>query len=176
MKRIEFRVVVFLVLLCIHTVSRGAETNLCTSDEVMIASCHLNEKKSRILSFCASANKKIVNYRFGSSSRVELNVTFSSEAPLSRWVDAATYTVYLGFRRGKYSYVFGVPQETLGAKAFLDVAKDNKDLMSAECTDNSFGEKDLGSEAIHEVADEFVRSNDFLFPPNDNAKNDEKRP
>ena len=125
-------------------------------------------RKNRVLSFCASADKKIVNYRFGLSSKVELDAVFSSEAPLSRWVDTATYTVYLGFRRAKYSYVFGVPQETLGARAFLDVAKDNKDLMSAECTDNSFWEKDLGTEAIKEVENEFVRSNSFIFPPDDN--------
>ncbi|MCK1792054.1 hypothetical protein [Pseudomonas violetae] len=168
MKSFELKVVVFLIFSGIHTISHGAETTLCTTDEVMIASCHLNEKKNRILSFCSSADKKVVSYRFGLISKVELDAVFSSEAPLSRWVDTATYTVYLGFRRAKYSYVFGVPQETLGAKAFLDVAKDNKDLMSAECTDNSFGEKDLGSEAIHEVEDEFVRSNGFIFPPNDN--------
>lgn len=125
-------------------------------------------RKNRVLSFCAGADKKIVNYRFGLSSKVELDAVFSSEVPLSRWVDTATYTAYLGFRQAKYSYVFGVPQETLGAKAFLDVTKDNKDLMSAECADNSFWKKDLGTEAIKEVENEFVRSNSFIFPPDDN--------
>lgn len=155
-----------------HMNSYGAETSLCTSDEVMVASCHLNEKKNMVLSFCANPDKKTVNYRFGFSSKIELDAVFSSEAPLSRGVDVAAYTVYLGFRRGKYSYFFGVPQEALGAKAFLDVAMNYKDVMSAECTDNSFGEKSSSSKAIQNVEDESVRNNGFLFPPNDNPKGD----
>lgn len=94
-----------------------------------------------MLSFCASSDKKKVSYRFGFNSEVELDTVFSIQVPLSRWVDVVTYTVYFGFRGGRYSYVFGVPQETLEAKAFLDVAKDDKDVMTAECTDNYFGEK-----------------------------------
>lgn len=176
MKVLKWKAIVFFVFFGMHMISYGAEISLCTSDEVMIASCNLNEKKNRVLSFCASPDKKIVNYRFGFSSKIELDAVFSSEAPLSRWVDVATYTVYLGFRRGKYSYVFGVPQETLGAKAFLDVARDNKDVISAECTDNSFGEKNLSSKAIQDVEDESVRNNGFLFPPNDNSKRDEAVP
>jgi len=35
-------------------------------------------------------------------------------------------------------------QETLGAKAFLKVAKDNKPLMNSECAGNSFGEEGWG--------------------------------
>lgn len=158
----------FFVFFGMHVTSCGAETSLCTSDEVMIASCHLKEKKNRTLSFCASSDKKKVSYRFGSNSKVELDTVFSIEGPLSRWVDVVTYTVYFGFRHGRYSYVFGVPQETLGAKAFLDVARDNKNVMSAECTDNSFGEKSLSSEAILEVEDGSIRNNKFLFPPSSN--------
>lgn len=144
---------------------RGAEVSFCKSGEVMVASCNLNEKRNRMISFCADVTKQVISYRFGLSSGVEIDSVFVSEKPLSRWVDAATYTVYLGFRRGGYSYVFGVPQETLGAKAFLKVARDNKNIMNSECTDNSFGEKGFGSEAIQEVSDELVREHCFTFPP-----------
>jgi hypothetical protein len=166
MKNIGLSVIIFIAFSAVHPISKGAEATLCSSDEVVIASCHLNERSNRIVSFCASADK--INYRFGSSSKMELIAVFSSEDRLSRWVDRATYTVYLGFERAKYSYVFGVPQETLGAKAFLDVSKHHKNLMSAECTDNSFGEKDLVSQVIQEVEDNFVRDNGFIFPSNDN--------
>lgn len=176
MNVLKWKVIVFFVFFGVHMISCGSEASLCASDEVMIASCHLNEKKHRVLSFCASPDKRTVSYRFGISSKIELNAVFSNESPLSRWVDVANYTVYLGFRRGKYSYVFGVPQETLGAKAFLDVARDYKDVMNVECTNNSFGEKRLTSKAIQDIEDENVRSNGFLFPPNDNPKKDEAQP
>lgn len=42
---------------------------------------------------------------------------------LKKWVDLATYTTYLGFNRGEYSYVLRVPAEKPGAVAFLDVKK-----------------------------------------------------
>lgn len=165
MKIFLWKIVFVFVFFSCRQVSYGAEENLCTLDEVLIASCHLSEKKKRIISFCASADKNLVSYRFGLGSAVELDAVFSNEVPLSRWMDIATYTVYFGFRRGGYSYVFGVPQETLGAKAFLDVERGNKNVMSVDCTDNSFGEKNLNSKAIQDVEDESVRGNGFLFPP-----------
>lgn len=75
----------------------------------MIASCHLNEKKRRVVSFCAGVNRGVVSRRLGSVSDIELSAVFSNEAPLSRWLDVVTYTVCLGFRRGRYNYTFGVP-------------------------------------------------------------------
>jgi len=45
MKSFELKVAFFLIFCGIHTISHGAETTLYTTDEVMIASCHLNEKK-----------------------------------------------------------------------------------------------------------------------------------
>ncbi|MGC6373069.1 hypothetical protein [Pseudomonas sp. K2I15] len=109
----------FLISLSANTFLSCAEFSVFASDEVMIASCHLKEKGNKSASFCASSDKEIVNVRLGLGSSVDFNSVFSRAAPLSRWVDAATYTVYLGFRRGEYCYAFGVPQETLGAKAFL---------------------------------------------------------
>lgn len=170
MSVINGRMVVFLTSLGVSLDSYSAGFSLCAPDELIIASCQLEEAKSRTVSFCASADRAMVSYRFGLSTNVEINSVFFSDRTLSRWVDLATYTVYLGFRRGEYSYVFGVPQERSGAKSFLDVFKDNKAVMSAKCTDNSFGEKDVRSSAIKEVADEFVRGYGFVFPPNDIAE------
>ena len=148
-----------------HGFSSAADVDLCSFDEVMVASCHLDDGKSGIVSFCASTSEQIITFRSGSVSNKGSSVVFSEINPISRWVDAATYTVYLGFRLGRYSYVFGVPQETLGAKAFLDVVEDGEDLITEKCTDNSFGQKRLANGAIQEVEDEFVRGNEFMFPP-----------
>lgn len=112
-----------------------------------------------------------MTYRFGTKSKIELDAAFSSKAPISRWVDSATYTTYFGFRRAEYAYVFGVPQETFGAKAFLEVTKENRPHMSSECTDNSFGEKEMDSKAIQEVKDSVVRDNGFVFPPYETKNN-----
>ena len=149
-----------------------SKDDLCEPDEIMVASCRLDEKKNRILSFCASADSKTIFYRFGTGSTVELMKNFSSENPVFRWIDAATYTTYFGFRSSEYAYVFGVPQETLGAKAFLEVTSLNRSVMSRTCTDNSFGRKSIVSEAVREIEDSVVRGADFLFPP-DNIMLDE---
>lgn len=165
MRLINFKICIFLILIEFHIPLFSAEINLCAPDEIMIASCHLSEKKRRAVSFCASADKSIINYRFGLRPDITMASSFSNAVPLYRWEDAATYTVYLGFREGNYSYVFGVPQETLGARAFLSVAKNNKSSMSLLCINNSFGEKRFKSEAIIDVADNIVRNADFIFPP-----------
>lgn len=143
----------------------GSESNLCKTSEIMIASCHLHEGKKRVVSLCASADGAMVFYRIGKEQNMELVNGFSKRRVLSRWVDKATYTTYFGFRLPPYAYVFGVPQQTYGAKAFLDVYRDDKGIMLRVCTDNSFGETALRSEAIREVPDDVVRGNGFLFPP-----------
>jgi hypothetical protein len=141
------------------------DETLCDSDEIMVASCVLNEKKRRVLSFCSSADKKTIVYRFGVEQKIDLINDFSVRSPVSRWIDKWTYTTYLGFRVNEYSYVLGVPQEKYGARAFLEVAKNDVALMDRSCLENSFGEKDLDSEAIMDVEDRIVRDNKFLFPP-----------
>ncbi|KAB0568853.1 hypothetical protein JBE38_07085 [Pseudomonas sp. ICBG1301] len=143
----------------------GSESSLCKPSEKMIASCHLHEGKNRVVSLCASADSTLVFYRIGKEQNMELVSGFSKRRVLSRWVDKATYTTYFGFRLPPYSYVFGVPQQTYGAKAFLEAYRDDKEIMLRVCTENSFGETALISEAIREVPDDLVRGNDFLFPP-----------
>lgn len=137
--------------------------SLCTEDEKILASCDFNRKK---ISFCADADGKSIHYRYGTSLSTELQVQFTSRKPLSRWVDAATYTTYLGFRQGKYIYLFGIPEERPNANAFLDIYKDNILIKSMSCIGNSLGEKALASGAIRDVDDSVVRGNYFLFPLN----------
>lgn len=143
--------------------------HLCEPDESVVASCRLDDTRNRILSFCASADTKTIFYRFGTRPAIELTKNFSSKNPVFRWVDAATYTTYFGFRSSRYAYVFGVPQETLGAKAFLEVTDLNRPVMTRTCTENSFGEKTIISEAIKEVRGNVVRESVFLFPPHSNV-------
>lgn len=158
-----------LTLVFEGVVANDSKDNLCEPDEVIVASCRLDEKKNRVLSFCTSADSKTIFYRFGTRSTIELVRGFSSKNPVFRWVDAATYTTYFGFRSSGYAYVFGVPQETLGAKAFLEVTSLNRPVMSRTCTDNSYGRKSIISEAIKEVEDSDVRESGFLFPPESNV-------
>lgn len=143
------------------------EDDLCEFDEFVVASCRLGEIRNRLVSFCGSADAKTIFYRFGTEARIELIKGFSSGDPVFRRIDAATYTTYFGFRVSKYAYVFGVPQETLGAKAFLEVTGLNGDVMNRTCTGNSYGRKTVVSEAIEEVGDAVVRGFGYLFPPSD---------
>lgn len=135
---------------------------LCLQSETVIASCRIGGKE---ISFCSAQSGGYVAYRYGVKSNIELRVKFDKKYPLSRWVDLATYTTYLGFRRGRYTYSFGMPQETLGARAFLDISRDDLLVASLSCAENSFGEKGLVSDAVVEVRDDLVRSNGFVFPP-----------
>lgn len=161
----EFRLLcATLSLLSICSVVYGAEGDLCVSDEIMIASCRLDEKQGRVISLCSGGELGTVNYRIGTKSNVELDVAFTRTVPISRWVDVATYTTYFGFKRSGYAYVFGVPQETMGARAFLEVNRQGALGKSYTCIDNSYGEKELKSPAIVEVEDDAVRGGG-RFPP-----------
>jgi hypothetical protein len=154
---------IVLVVVCLISSATADEANLCFKEETYIGGCHLAEKKSRLLSFCAQGRNVI--YRFGSEKKLEMEYFFSKDRPLTRWVDKATYTTYFGFRSGRYGYSFGVPQQTFGARAFLEVTQGNQTVMSRRCTQNSFGKEDLESEAIREADDAKIRISGFVFPP-----------
>lgn len=156
---------IMLMVFFMCTFVRAEDKNLCASSEIMVATCVLNEKKSRTLSFCSSADHKKMHYRVGSKTKLEMDVSFSKKKPMSRWVDIGTYTTYFGFRSMDYAYVLGVPEERFGARAFLEVSKKDKPIMGRTCVTNSFGEKALLNEAMEEVDDRIVRGNHFLFPP-----------
>lgn len=147
-------------------VTQGGEKNLCTTAEINIASCETT--KGKYVSFCANQGGNI-HYRFGGLSKSELIVKFSEKRKMFRWIDIETYTTFFGFNRGGYSYVFGVPQETFGATAFLIVKKSDEVLSYNDtyiCVSNSFGDKYLKNKAIQDVQDSLIRTKGgLMFPP-----------
>ena len=151
----------------------GDERNLCRAVEVNVASCET--VKGKYASICAT-REGLVHYRIGRYSKVELDVKFSARKQFFRWVDLNTYITFFGFNRGGYSYVFGVPQETLGATAFLEVKKSGERFSYDEtftCFSNSFGNKNISSDVIKDVEGVHVRGNGFVFFPDDSSKMDE---
>ncbi len=142
--------------------------NLCKLDEIEVASCSLAHRNKKTASMCANLKKGSISYYFGTKEKIELDAEFTYNRKIYRWLDTTTHTTFLGFNREGYSYIFGVPQETLGATAFFYIKKSNFpiDFNSPElCTQNSFGEKSLVLEAISDVDDRTVRESNFLFPP-----------
>ncbi|WP_248730529.1 hypothetical protein [Pseudomonas sp. MWU13-2517] len=159
--------VFLLVLLHCSSVAQGEERGLCALTETKVASCETT--KGKLVSICSSKNRGEAYYRFGTPSDVQLEVKFHLGRELYRWFDLSTFIMFFGFEDSGYSYVFGVPQETLGARAYLHVRK-AASVFSYEdtfmCHSNSFGDKSLASTAITDVADEVVRTKDGLvFPP-----------
>ncbi|MBT8765825.1 hypothetical protein [Metapseudomonas boanensis] len=155
----------FFALLFFASVAFGKDADLCDANEIMIASCFFDEPQRRILSICADKGGEEIFYRFGRKDKVELSTAFSRNKKISRWIDLGTYTTYFGFRVGKYSYIFGIPEEAYGAKAFLKVKKNQDEIMSRECTENTFGEKLMAAPSINDVDDEIIRDSGFIFPP-----------
>lgn len=150
-------------------VAKSNDESLCGERDVEVASCLLPGKGRRVVSICANEKNSGVAYYFGTKNKIEFRVNFSSQRKLYRWQDKETYVVFFGFNKNGYSYVFGVPQETLGARAFL-LKKKSEDLLDFSapkfCVSNSFGNKNLISVAIGDVSDSAVRDKEFAFPPN----------
>ncbi|MEN5017995.1 hypothetical protein ABEH87_16790 [Erwinia sp. Eh17-17] len=83
---------------------------------------------------------------------------------MKRWVDLGTYSTYLGFNKGAYSYVLIVPEERLDAVALLQISKNGEKISTRRCESNSFGEKHIKRRSIEDVPDENVRDHGFKFP------------
>jgi len=160
-----------LVLLSISSLAlaKSNDESLCGDRDIEVASCLVSGEGRRVVSICANENNSEVVYYFGTKNKIEFRVDFSSQRKLYRWHDKETYVVFFGFNKNGYSYVFGVPQETLGARAFL-LKKKSEDLLDFSapkfCVSNSFGNKNLMSIAIGDVSDSAVRDKEFAFPPN----------
>jgi hypothetical protein len=158
-----------IILVSKLTIAADNIGNLCRSNEIEIASCQLEGAHMKTLSICADQQKESISYYFGTRQKIELNVNFSSSNKIYRWLDSETYATLIGFNQAGYSYVFGIPQETLEAKAFLLVKKSSAQLDFSSprlCTANSFGNKNFMSDAIYDVDDKVVRGKGFQFPPN----------
>lgn len=136
----------------------------CEQGDVEIASCMLKGKVTRQISFCEDSETKNINYTFKRNGKVELNVLFNNKNKLQRWVDKATYTTYIGFSKGAYDYVLGVPQEGPGVVAFFDIKKNGENIQSSDCVENSFGDESIKSDNIIDVPDGVVRDSGFKFP------------
>ncbi|WNN47261.1 hypothetical protein RIN58_12640 [Siccibacter colletis] len=154
------KLILFLLLIMIIPVSYAESCNI---GETLVASCNLPGKVKRSASFCASDNHEI-RYYFKRNNSLELQVDFHNKRKLKRWIDLGTYTVYLGFNNGIYSYVIGIPEEKPGAVAFMEVKKNGKAISSYNCLSNSFGKKEIEDESIENVEDSSVRDNGFIFP------------
>ncbi|VEA64678.1 Uncharacterised protein [Serratia plymuthica] len=146
------------------TASFHSYANECKPGETLIASCNFSGKAIRAAVFCANEKNDTIRYTFSKGSTSELNVNFDTQNKLKRWVDLGTYTTYLGFNRGEYSYVLRVPEEKPGAVALLDVKKNGDTISTKRCESNSFGEKNIKMNSIDDVADSSVRNNEFKFP------------
>lgn len=136
----------------------------CGVDETLIASCDFSGKVSRKAVFCANEKDETIKYIFSKGNSSELIVNFNSKEKLKRWVDLGTYTTYIGFNQGQYSYVLRIPEEKPGVVAQLDVRKNGKLISNKQCDSNSFGEKDIKMKNIEDVLDSSVRDNGFKFP------------
>lgn len=136
----------------------------CSINETLVASCALSGEIPHTAAFCINTKSDTVIYTFKKGSVPELTVEFNQKRKLKRWLDLGTYTTYLGFDKGAYSYVLRVPEEKPGAVAFLDVKKNGKIISTKRCDSNSFGENDIKSNSIEDLLDDTVRNNGFKFP------------
>lgn len=110
-----------IFLLSLIMISR-AYADVCNVGETLVASCNLPGEINRTAAFCANDNHS-VRYFFKKIDSIELQVSFDAKNKLKRWLDLGTYTTYLGFNKGSYSYVLGIPEEKPGVVAFFDIKK-----------------------------------------------------
>lgn len=153
-----------LIFLLMSLQTYNVYAGICKVDETLIASCILTDKNQQVAAFCADNHSDDIRYTFKKNGNTELEVNFNSNNKIKRWLDLGTYTTYLGFNKGSYSYVIGVPEERPKAVAFLDVKKNGKTISSKECNANSFGEKDIKKTSIEDLPDDSVRNSGFRFP------------
>lgn len=156
MKKILF---IFLFMSVSDSFAEG-----CNADEIMVASCDLPGKAQRMAVFCAKKHNDNVRYLFEENNLPELSVEFNSRNRMKRWVDLGTYSTYLGFNKGKYSYVLIIPEERPDAVALLEIKLNGEKISTKRCNSNSFGEHHIKKDSIEDVPDEIVRENGFKFP------------
>ncbi|EEE2004597.1 hypothetical protein CI266_005049 [Salmonella enterica subsp. enterica serovar Kotte] len=135
----------------------------CDFNETLLASCDFSGD-GRTAVFCASNYKNESRYFLRNTDVTEFEVKFNDGNKLKRWLDLGTYTTYLGFNKGRYSYVLGVPEEKPDVVAFLDIKKNGRVISTKKCSSNSFGEKNFKNNSIDDVLDRVVRDNGFKFP------------
>jgi len=170
--------VVLALFACNIVLAKENAGNLCAENEKEVASCLLEGPEPKVMSFCAD-RLGVTSYYLRVNKKIEKDIKFSSQRQLYRWQDSDTYVTFLGFDQDGYSYVLGVPQETLGAKAFWLTKRSGEplDFNAPEfCTHNSFGDKDIVNGTIMDIEDRIVRDNKFLFPPIEGTEHKSPKP
>ncbi|MEA9393394.1 hypothetical protein SJI19_23140 [Acerihabitans sp. TG2] len=113
---------------------------------------------------CKKNNYNTIKYTFKRGDKPELEVEFNPKNKLKRWVDLGTYSTYLGFNKGQYSYVLIVPEERSNVVALLEFSKNGERISTKRCDSNSFGKKDIKSNSIEDMPDATIIDNGFTFP------------
>lgn len=132
------------------------DPTLCTGNEISVVSCAIAAPKNKIVSVCAIQRDKSITgieYRFGKKAAVEMTypVNEKTKNKIYRGTLRATHTKIFGFKINEYFYVIGVPQESFGARAFLQIRKNGSIVKNMQCTSNSFGESEIESNFLTEV-------------------------
>lgn len=147
------------------------EPSLCSSYEVNIASCEIDNKSKNILSICAESSNygkyfDSIHYRYGKKTNISLKYTASSKNNniFYRGVDKGTYTTFIGFNNIEHFYIIGIPSERNNARAFLTIYRDKKLISNLQCKANSFGMKNLQSQLIIETDGEKLSEGKILLP------------
>lgn len=145
--------------------------SLCQKLEVAVVACQIEEPQGRLLAICHSneiSNTNVsqtVHYRLGTPSNIDSSKAFTKHKPLLRWVDTSAYTTYFGFKQNNKYYSVGVPQETEGAKVFIEIFDEKGQALSGlSCINNSFEHEMLTSPAILDLSDEDVYQQGGHFP------------
>ncbi|WP_367109212.1 hypothetical protein [uncultured Psychrobacter sp.] len=157
---------------CVHSadthdqpLSSFEASSLCQKTEVALVSCQMDEPQQRMLAICHAKDLPEVYYRLGTHDKVDQGVTFTVQNPLLRWIDSSAYTTYFGFKDSDQYYNIGVPQETHGAKVFMDIFdQQGQEVANLSCINNSFVDKTLASPAIIDLDDKEIYKHGVNFP------------
>jgi hypothetical protein len=128
----------------IAPLAQAAESTLCASDENIIFSCELKNKK--IVSVCSSSSPKQdhIDYRFGKKSKVELSYSANTQLPTQKFhrgeiVYANNSEDVLWFKKGNYRYTVYSP---IRGDPGLSVALNGDVITRLECNNSSGGTTD----------------------------------
>jgi len=135
---------ILLGFFSIAPLTQAAESTLCASDENIIFSCELKNKK--IVSVCSSNSHKQghMDYRFGKKSKVELSYSANTQLPTQKFhrgeiVYANNSEDVLWFKKGHYRYTVYSP--TRGAPG-LSIALNGDVITRLECNNSGGGTTD----------------------------------
>jgi hypothetical protein len=147
----QIRICSLVLNLCAFSASAYAAPSLCLADEAKIFSCAAGKK---IISVCSSkdlaADRGYLQYRFGSSGKVELTIPADRSVLPRNSALSGTLVFsggggdYLRFQAGEYQYVvYTAIGKGWGEKDGVAIEKDGKRRAHVSCTDEP--ESQLGA-------------------------------